>query len=64
MTDLDRIAFGVTTFGLLLLLAALVVGVLTVLPAGLALTVHSFFPTNHAGMPCQPNKLPLQHIES
>jgi hypothetical protein len=40
MTDLDRIAFGATTVGLVLLLATLVVGVLSVLPTILRLTGH------------------------
>jgi len=39
MTDLDRIAFGATTFGLLLVLALLVLGVLAMLPAVLSLHV-------------------------
>lgn len=40
MTDLDRISFGATTLGVLLLLAMLVIGVLSILPSVIALTNH------------------------
>lgn len=40
MNDIDRLAYGVTTFSVLLLLAALVVSVLMVLPTALAFIGH------------------------
>jgi hypothetical protein len=39
MTDLDRVSFGAAVFGVLLLLALLVIGVLAVLPTVLSLHV-------------------------
>jgi hypothetical protein len=40
MNDIDRLAFGVTTFTVLVVLALLVLGILTVLPTALAFIGH------------------------